>query len=178
LVVALITDLIAGFHACNRVSSEMLLAIMASYVLIVAALYLGEVKWMIATGASLASSVLMALTSRGIPTLMFALTASALVKATSLLSVKRIIVRLRFNVKTVASLLHYLRENPQALFVVPFMALLVIAAGYLAMGYEEKANGLAEYAYYQLVAGVATALVLVVREERGRAAAASPSKTS
>ena len=153
----------------------MLLAIMASYALIVAALYLGEVKWMIATGASLASSTLMALTSRGIPTLTFALTASALVKATSLLSVKRIVVRLRFNVKIIASLLHYLRENPQALFVVPFMALLVIAAGCLAMGYEGMANGLAEYAYYQLVAGIVTALVLIVNEERERAASKSTS---
>jgi len=151
---------------------------MASYVLTVAALYLGEVKWIIATGFSLASSTFMIPASRGILTLMFASTTSALVKSVALLSVKRIVIRLKFDVKTVASLIHYLKENPQALFVVPFMALLVIAAGYLALGYEEKANGLAEYAYYQLVAGVATALVLVVREERGRVTTESSSKSN
>jgi hypothetical protein len=53
-----------------------------------------------------------------------------------------------------------------------FMVLLVLAAVYLAVGSEGRANLLAEYAYYSLVAAVAAYLAAVALEpeeaEEGR----------
>jgi uncharacterized membrane protein len=47
---------------------------------------------------------------------------------------------------------------------IAFMVLLVLAAVYLALGSEGRANILAEYAYYSLVAAVAAYLVAVASE--------------
>ncbi len=58
----------------------------------------------------------------------------------------------------------YLRENPGAVPVIAFMALLMMAAAWLAAGFEGNANKAAELAYYFLVAGVALQLYAAVRE--------------
>lgn len=50
------------------------------------------------------------------------------------------------------------RSSIGAPFVVAFIILLTVAAGYLAVGEEALANKLAEYAYYSLVVGVALQL--------------------
>ncbi|MEM0219872.1 MAG: hypothetical protein QW314_03120 [Thermoproteota archaeon] len=52
------------------------------------------------------------------------------------------------------SLLHYLNENPGALFIIAFQISLLIAAYYLILGDETLANDIAIYAYYFLVLGV------------------------
>lgn len=62
---------------------------------------------------------------------------------------------------------NYLRENPGAVPVTAFMALLVLAAGWLAAGFEGAANKAAELAYYFLVAGVALQLYAAVKEGGG-----------
>ncbi len=58
----------------------------------------------------------------------------------------------------------YLRENPGAVPVIAFMALLLTAAAWLAMGLEGVANKAAELAYYFLVAGVALQLYAALKE--------------
>lgn len=163
LALAAILDLLAGGFACY-LSSSALLGSMASYALTVAALYLGGVKYLVAAAASLAASAYGALSFGGEPAIILAV--SALLKVAAL-TPKRGVLRLRTDIRSIASLASYLRGNPQALFVIPFMALLILAATKLALGDEDMANKLAEYAYYQLVAGVVAALMLTIRE-RGR----------
>jgi hypothetical protein len=48
----------------------------------------------------------------------------------------------------------YVKENWGAPFVVAFMALLVVAAGSLVLGFGVFADGVAVYGYYVLVVGV------------------------
>jgi len=163
LALAALLDLLAGGFACY-LGSGALLGSMISYALAIAALYLGGLKCVVAMAASLAASTYGAFNFGGEPAALLA--ASALLKASSL-AIRRGVLRLRSDVRGLASLAAYLRENPQALFIIPFMALLVLAAAKLALGDEDMANRLAEYAYYQLVAGVATALILVARERGG-----------
>jgi len=160
LALAAVLDLLAGGFACY-LGSDALLSSMISYALTIAALYLGGLKCVAAAAASLAASTYGAFNFGGEVAALLA--ASALLKTASL-ALRRGILRLRTDVRGLASLAAYLRENPQALFVIPFMALLIFAAAKLALGDEDTANRLAEYAYYQLVAGVATALIMTVRE--------------
>ncbi len=61
-------------------------------------------------------------------------------------------------------LANYLRENPGAVPVIAFMVLLIMAAGWLALGLEGTANKAAELAYYFLVAGVALQLYATLKE--------------
>ena len=61
----------------------------------------------------------------------------------------------------------WVKENLGAPFIFLFMALLVLAAGELAMGREYVANELAVYAYYALVAGVILQLVSYLKYQRG-----------
>jgi len=60
----------------------------------------------------------------------------------------------------------YFRENWGAPFIIVFMVLLIVAAVFLALGFEFLAERLAEFAYYFLVAGVVLQLVVVIKEER------------
>jgi len=60
-------------------------------------------------------------------------------------------------------LISYLSENWGAPFVIVFMVLLSLAAGYLAMGNEAFADELAVYAYYSLVLGVFLQLISYLR---------------
>ncbi len=62
------------------------------------------------------------------------------------------------------SLLEGFKDDPGLPFIVAFVVLLVLAAIYLAIGRENEANVLAEYAYYALVAGVVLELVAAVKE--------------
>jgi len=57
----------------------------------------------------------------------------------------------------------YLRENWGAPFIIAFMILLVIAAGYLAYGNEAFANDIAVYAYYSLVIGVILQIICYIK---------------
>ncbi|MCE4612015.1 MAG: hypothetical protein F7B17_08605, partial [Desulfurococcales archaeon] len=67
-----------------------------------------------------------------------------------------------------AKTLDFAAENPHAPFIMVFIVLLVLAAYFLAVGDEESADRMAEYAYYSLVAGVAVALAVeVFRGGRG-----------
>ena len=60
----------------------------------------------------------------------------------------------------------YFKINWGAPFIIAFQALLISAAGYLAIGAEAIANELAVYAYYSLVAGVILQLVSYLKYER------------
>jgi len=61
---------------------------------------------------------------------------------------------------------NYLKENWGAPFIIVFMILLIIAAGYLAIGNEGFANDIAVYAYYSLVIGVVLQLASYIKYER------------
>ena len=60
----------------------------------------------------------------------------------------------------------YFKENWGAPFIIAFMILLIIAAGYLSAGNESFANELAIYAYYSLVVGVLLQLASFIRHSR------------
>ena len=57
----------------------------------------------------------------------------------------------------------YFRENWGAPAIICFMALLMIAALFLAEGMEEIANAIAVCAYYFLVAGVVLQIICYVK---------------
>ena len=57
----------------------------------------------------------------------------------------------------------YVKENWGAPFVVGFMALLIVAAVSLSMGYVVLADEVAVYAYYALVVGVALQLACFLK---------------
>jgi len=57
----------------------------------------------------------------------------------------------------------YVKENWGAPFVVGFMALLIVAAVSLLMGYVVLANEVAVYAYYALVVGVVLQLACFLK---------------
>lgn len=59
----------------------------------------------------------------------------------------------------------YFTENPSAIFVVNFIALLMLAAVLLIYKKEAEANIVAEYAYFVLVTGVLIQLVQYIREK-------------
>ena len=62
--------------------------------------------------------------------------------------------------------IEYFKTNWGAPFIIAFQALLISAAGYLAIGAEAIANELAVYAYYSLVAGVILQLVSYFKYEK------------
>ncbi len=66
---------------------------------------------------------------------------------------------------------HYFNENQQAFPAILFMALLVTAASYLAVGNEALANKLAELGYYSLVIAVMLALAGLRESSPGEAEA-------
>jgi len=66
----------------------------------------------------------------------------------------------------------FFRENPGAVFIVGFQALLVACAVMLVFGMGGLAEGVAVVAYFMLVAGVVTQLVCFLRESRGGRASA------
>jgi len=57
----------------------------------------------------------------------------------------------------------YLRENWGAPFIIAFMLLLIVSATELSIGQTESANGVAVYAFYALVAGVALQIASYVK---------------
>ena len=57
----------------------------------------------------------------------------------------------------------YFRENWGAPAIVCFMALLLVAALFLAGGMEELANAIAVCAYYCLVAGVVLQIICYIK---------------
>ncbi|MBS7618802.1 hypothetical protein KEJ25_09455 [Candidatus Bathyarchaeota archaeon] len=57
----------------------------------------------------------------------------------------------------------YMRENWGSPFIMAFMAMLMIAAGYLCYGLESIANEIAVYAYYSLVIGVVLQFVCYLK---------------
>lgn len=57
----------------------------------------------------------------------------------------------------------YLRENWGAPFIIAFMVMLMMAAGYLCYGLESIANDIAVYAYYSLVVGVVLQLICYLK---------------
>ncbi len=63
----------------------------------------------------------------------------------------------------ISQMLRSLRSSPGMPFILAFIILLVLAAIYLALGMENQANKLAEYAYYMLVVGVILELFIVIR---------------
>ncbi|RLE90930.1 MAG: hypothetical protein DRN04_13970 [Thermoprotei archaeon] len=57
----------------------------------------------------------------------------------------------------------YLKKNWGSPFIMIFIALLAVAAGYLIMGAKNTAELLAECAYYSLVIGVVLQLVCYIK---------------
>ncbi|MCS7385828.1 MAG: hypothetical protein NDF55_03670 [archaeon GB-1867-005] len=85
------------------------------------------------------------------------------------MSKRKLIIKIKLSSKRIYKLdLTYFLENWGAPFIITFMILLITAAAYLALGNELTANKLAEYAYYNLVAGVLLQLAYFIREERKR----------
>lgn len=64
-----------------------------------------------------------------------------------------------------SQMLKSLRDSPGAPFILAFIILLILAAIHLAVGMEDQANKLAEYAYYMLVIGVVLELFAVIRSK-------------
>jgi hypothetical protein len=159
LVLAMILDLLAGGFACY-IGADPLLPFLA-YALGVAALYMGRL-WVPITLASLGSSLYGAVMLKGEPSVLLAI--AAIFKC--VLPFFKGWFVLKSELRGLERIVKYLRENPQALFVIPFMLLIVLAAVKLALGDLELADRLAVYAYYQLVGGVLAALVLAFKEKR------------
>ena len=157
LALAAFLDLLAGGFACC-VGADPLMPFL-SYALGIAALYM-EKFWALAALTSLALSVYGVVMLRGelVPLLVVA----AIFKCASPF-LKGWLV-LKSEVRVLAGVVGYLRENPQVLFVFPFMVLLVLAAVKLASGDSVMADRLAVYAYYQLMGGMLTALILTFRK--------------
>ena len=57
----------------------------------------------------------------------------------------------------------YIKENWGAPFILAFIALLIVAAGSLAIGSSSLANNVAVYSYYSLVVGVVLQLVCFLK---------------
>jgi len=159
LALAEIFDLFAGGFACY-VGVDPFLPFLA-YALGVAALYAGKL-WAPITLASLGVSLYGAVMLKGEPSVLLAI--AAIFKCT-LPFFKGWLV-LKSEIHGLEHIVKYLRGNPQALFVIPFMLLIVLAAVKLALGDLELADRLAVYAYYQLVGGVLAALVFAFKEKR------------
>jgi len=60
--------------------------------------------------------------------------------------------------------LEYLEESPHAFFIIPAIGLLIATAILIPYLPQYLTNGLATYAYYQLVTGVFTALIIFYKE--------------
>ena len=69
-------------------------------------------------------------------------------------------------IKVLPRIKSYFRENPGAIFVVCFQALLLVCAGLLILGNSALANGVAVWAYFSLVIGVLLQLISFVRQGR------------
>jgi hypothetical protein len=164
LALAAIFDLLSGGFACY-VGVDPLLPFLA-YALGMAALYVGKL-WVPLALASLGLSVYGAVMLKGEPGVLLIIAA---VFKCVIPFFKNWLIILKSEVRGLERIVDYLRENPQALFVLPFMLLIVLAAVKLALGDLEMADRLAVYAYYQLVGGVLAALVLELKEKRQRAA--------
>ena len=76
------------------------------------------------------------------------------------------IARIRILMRRLRS---YFRENWGAPAIVCFMALLMVAALFLAGGMEELANAIAVCAYYFLVAGVVLQIICYIKYGTARA---------
>ncbi|MEM2195390.1 MAG: hypothetical protein QW803_13140 [Candidatus Methanomethylicia archaeon] len=63
---------------------------------------------------------------------------------------------------------NYFKANWGAPFIIAFMILLLVAAGYLAYGLERVANDLAIYAYYALVLGVVLQFICYIKYGGGQ----------
>jgi hypothetical protein len=157
LTLAMIFDLLGGGFACY-VSADPLVPFLA-YALGVAALYT-ERWWILAAFASLGLSAYGAVVLRGEPVPL--LIVAAVLKCCA--PFLRGWLVLKCEVRELVYVVGYLRENPQAFFVFPFMLLLELAAVKLAFGDSVTADRLAVYAYYQLVGAVVAAFTLMMRE--------------
>ncbi len=134
-----------------------------------------EVVLWVATGLSLASTYFM-MNAWGLPEYVAGFRAwwsgsagqSSLIPAHFVLAFTSLSVAytsgLRVRGGKLGTLANYLRENPGAVPVIAFMVLLMMAAGWLALGLEGTANKAAELAYYFLVAGVALQLYATLKE--------------
>ena len=157
LALAEIFDFLAGGFACY-VGVDPFLPFLA-YALGVAALYAGKL-WAPIALASLGVSLYGAVMLKGEPGVLLAI--AAIFKC-ALPFFKGWFV-LKSEIHGLERIVKYLRENPQALFVIPFMLLLVLVAVKLALGDLGMADRLAVYAYYQLVGAVVTAVIFSSRE--------------
>jgi hypothetical protein len=160
LAIAIVLDLLAGGFACY-VGADPLVPFLA-YTLGVAALYM-ERLWLLAAFISLGLSLYGTAVLRGetFPLLI----AAAVLKCAFPFLKGRLV--LKSEVLGLVSIMRYLKENPQALFVLPFMLLLGLAAVKQVVGDLVMADKLTVYAYYQLVGAVAVVLVLMIREGVG-----------
>ena len=160
LAFAMVFDLLAGGFACY-VGADPLVPFLA-YMLEVVALYM-ERLWMLAVLISLGLSLYgtAVLRCEAVPLLIIA----AFLKCASPFPKGWLV--LKSEVHGLVCVMRYLKENPQALFVIPFMLLLGLAAVKQVAGDLVMANKLTVYAYYQLAGAVAVALVLMIREGDG-----------
>lgn len=72
----------------------------------------------------------------------------------------------------VNQLIVYFKSNPGTPFILAFMILLVSAGTLLAIGRQDDANNVANYAFYALVLGIAIQIGVVVRDGRKRSRSA------
>jgi uncharacterized membrane protein len=77
-------------------------------------------------------------------------------------------IRVKYRGKDVTSkvserLRGYLKENWGAPFIIAFMVMLMMAAGYLCYGLGSIADDIAVYAYYSLVIGVVLQLICYLK---------------
>ncbi|HIQ13732.1 MAG TPA: hypothetical protein EYH44_05075 [Thermoprotei archaeon] len=72
-------------------------------------------------------------------------------------------MKIKIRRKSITNLIKYFRENWGAPFIIAFMGLLIGAAYYLSIGNDKYANTLAEYAYYNLVIGVALQFISYIK---------------
>lgn len=160
LALAAIFDLLAGGFSCY-VGEDPLVPFLA-YALGVAALYM-EKLWVLAAFVSLGLSMYGVAVLRGEPVTL--LIVAAVFKC--VFPFFKGWLFLKSEVRGLVSVVGYLRENPQSLFIFPFIVLLALAAVKFAAGDSVMADMLAAYAYYQLAGGVFAALIVAVREGGG-----------
>lgn len=133
-----------------------------AYALGVAALYM-EKLWVLAALVSLGLSMYGVAVLRGEPVTL--LIVAAVFKC--VFPFFKGWLFLKSEVRGLVSVVGYLRENPQSLFIFPFIVLLALAAVKFAAGDSVMADMLAAYAYYQLAGSVFAALIVAVREGGG-----------
>ncbi|MCC6005883.1 MAG: hypothetical protein LM590_16215 [Thermofilum sp.] len=157
LTLAAVFDLLAGIFVCY-VGAEPLIPFLA-YALGVVSLYT-ERLWVPVTFLSFGLSMYGAMVLKGEPVALFIVAAS--LKCIS--PIFRGWLVLKSEIHELIAVANYLRKNLQALFILPFMLLLILAAVRQVSGDSAMADSLAVYAYYQLSGAVAVVLVLMIRE--------------